>query len=91
VVVAMSVFSNSGSSVYWNNPDSNFGFNNNGYGCSPLRNNNAFPLVSNYNNIGINGIGYGGIGYGGIGYGGIGINNFALMGMPFIGGGFLGY
>ncbi len=90
--MAMSDFLNSGSSVYWNNPDSNFGFNN-GYGCSPLRNNNAFPLVShNNNNIGTSGIGYGGLGYGGVGYGGLGYGGIGLIGVPpFIGGGFLGY
>lgn len=103
MVVTMSICSNSGSSVEWKNPDSNFGFNND-YGYSPLRNNNAFCLVNNCNNIGVSDIGYGGLGYGGIGYsglgyGGIGINNFALTGIPpfigggfpFIGGGFFGY
>lgn len=76
MVVNMSVFSNSGSSVYWNNPDSNFGFNNGGGYGSPLRYNNAFPLSTSYNSIGTSGLGsclnYGGMGYGGLGYGGMG-------------------
>jgi hypothetical protein len=86
MVVNMSVFSNSGSSVYWNNPDSNFGFNNGGGYGSPLRYNNAFPLSTSYNSIDAGGLGSclgyggltggmggglaGGIG-GGLGYGGV--------------------
>ncbi len=94
----MSVFSNSGSSVFWSNPDSNFNFNatgfGGGYGGSPImpnRNNNMpFPLVSDSNNIGVSGIGLGGIGLGGIGLGGIGLGGIGLggigLGMPFMGG-----
>ena len=83
----MSIYSNTGSSVYWNNPDSNFGLNNFGRNNSPLvqggcrSNNMPMPLSTTYSAIAINP--FGGIGIGGLNYGGIGIGI-----SPFIGNGF---
>jgi hypothetical protein len=94
----MGIYSNTGSSVYWNNPDSDFGLNNFGRNNGSLincrlNNNIPMPLSTNYSAIGINGfggLGYGGgIGLGGLGYGGgIGMGGIGIGMPPFMGNGF---
>ena len=75
----MGVYSNTGSSVFWTNPDSNFGINNFGYYNTPIgirqNNNIPVPLSTTYSNSGVV------FGFGGLGLGLIGMSPF--LGYPF--------
>ena len=91
MVDPMSIYSNMGSSIYWNNPDSNFGFNNGCRNNSPVacyNNNVPIPISTSYSTVGINNFaglgaynGLDGLGYNGLG---IGISPFLWNGcIPF--------